>query len=94
MDGGKKSGGLDPRPDSLKPSSFAHRRRTDVAAPLLPALLPLDGEEKSGSPDRRTFFTTCNRQHRVCTTRSPHVLTRETNAFLAVSPSSEVRTAS
>jgi len=35
------------------PSTSAPRRRLDVAAPLLPLLLPSDGGKKSGGPDLR-----------------------------------------
>ena len=44
---GGKSGGPDLRPDVLQHSSSVHRRRPDVAAPLLPTMQTVDAVEKN-----------------------------------------------
>jgi len=51
LDGSKKNGGPELSPDVLQLSSSIHRRRPDVAAPFISAVLPLDGGKKNGGPD-------------------------------------------
>ena len=48
-----KSGGPDLRPEVLLHSSFVHRCRSDVAAPLLSVVFTLDGGMKSSGPGLR-----------------------------------------
>lgn len=68
LDDGKKRGDPDLRPGVLQHSSSIHRRRPDVAGPSLPAVMTLDGGEKSGGRDLRAFFTTCECQRRMYNT--------------------------
>ena len=57
---------------------------------LIPAVLTLDGVEKGGGPDPRTFFTTCHCHPRICITPSELIHICEKYVFLPASPASEV----